>query len=197
MALPQTVRVKLSSEAAEAITISPVVVQDLPIRELLEHMLAVTGKDEARIREFIRRGSMVSGASRFRWAGWEAEADALREVLASFPDPDPTRAFDAARCIRAILRGGRQTIEIPRDAAGRKSLFRRATFWDLLMEVVAGGGLVYVGYSYRDRADRFLRELAFAEAARLRAASSTVRFNTLRDQIGSSAFVQAELLVTR
>ena len=59
MALPQTVRVKLSSEAAEAITISPVVVQDLPIRELLEHMLAVTGKDEARIREFLQ--------TRVRW----------------------------------------------------------------------------------------------------------------------------------
>jgi hypothetical protein len=197
MALPQTVRVKLSSEAAESITISPVVVQDLPIRELLEHMLAVTGKDEPRIREFLKRDSMVSGASRFRWAGWEAEADSLREALASFPDPDPSRTFDPSRCIRAILRGGRQAIEIPRDAVGRKSLFRRATFWDLLMEVAAAGEVVYGGYSYRDRADRFLRELAFAEAARLRAGSSTVRFNTLRDQISSAAFVQAELVVTR
>jgi hypothetical protein len=197
MALPQTVRVKLSSEAAESITISPVVVQELPIRELLEHMLAVTGKDEARIRDFLKRGSMVSGASRFRWAGWEPEADSLREVLASFPDPDPSRAFDPSHCIRAILRGGRQTIEIPRDAVARKSLFRRTAFWDLLMEVAAAGEMAYGGYSYRDRADRFLRDFAFAEAARLRAASGTVRFNTLRDQIRSAAFVQAELVVTR
>ena len=41
--LPQTVRVKLSSEAAEAIAMTPVVVQELPVRELIEHMLGVTG----------------------------------------------------------------------------------------------------------------------------------------------------------
>jgi hypothetical protein len=197
MALPQTVRVKLSSEAAEAIALSAVVVQDLPIRELLEHLLAVTGKDEQRIREFLKRGTMVSGASRFRWAGWEAEAESLREALASFPDPDPSLPFDPARCIRAILRGGRQPIGIPRDAAARKPLFQRATFWDLLMEIALGGGVVYSGYSYRDRADRFLRDFTFAEAARLREASGTVRFNTLRDQIRNVAFVQVELLVTR
>jgi hypothetical protein len=197
MALPQTVRVKLSSEAAEAITLSAVVVQDLPIRELLEHMLAVTGKDEQRIREFLKRGTLVSGASRFRWTGWEAEAEPLRELLASFPDPDPSRPFDPARCIRAILRGGRQPIGIPRDASGRKPRFQHDTFWDLLMELAHGAQVVYSGYSYRDRADRFLRDLTFAEAARLREASGTVRFNTLREQIRSTAFVQAELLVTR
>ena len=196
MALPQTVRVKLSSEAAEAITISPVVVQDLPIRELMEHMLAVTGKDEPRICEFLKRGSMLSGASRFRWAGWEVEIEALRELLATFPDPDPTRAFDPARCVHAILRGGRVAIEIPRDAAGRNSLFHRSTFWDVLMELSVGGA-VYEGYSYRHRADRYLRRFAFAEVARLREAGATVRFHTLRDQIRAVAFAHAELLVER
>ena len=73
MALPRRVRVKLSSEAAESISITPVVVQEMPVRELVEHMLGVTGKDEARIRELLLRGTLVSGASRFRWAGWEAE----------------------------------------------------------------------------------------------------------------------------
>ena len=186
MALPQTVRVKLSSEAAEAISITPVVVQELPIRELVEHMLGVTGKDEARIREFLLRGSLVSGASRFRWAGWEADAEALREVLATLPRSRPDARLRAgplhARNSARRTPGHRNSARRGRRA---KSLFRRATFWDLLMEVVAGGGLVYAGYSYRDRADRFLRELTFAEAARLRAASSTVRFNTLRDQIGT------------
>lgn len=196
MALPQTIRVKLSSEAAEAITISPVVVQDLPIRELMEHMLAVTGKDEPRIREFLRRGSMVSGASRFRWTGWEAEIEALRELLATFPDPDPSRAFDAGRCVRAILRGGRQTIEVPRDAVARKGLFQRSTFWDVLMELAAGG-TVYDGYSYRNRADRYVRQFAFGEVTRLREAGATVRFHTLRDQIRGAAFAHAELLVER
>lgn len=196
MALPQTVRVKLSSEAAEAISISPVVVQDLPIRELLEHMLGVTGKDEPRIREFLKRGSLVSGASRFRWAGWEVEMEGLRELLASFPDPDPSRTFDPGRCVRVTLRGGRQTIEIPREAGGRRTIFQRTSFWDVLMEL-AGSGVVYGGYSYRDRADRFLREVGFSDASRLRQSADTVRFQTLRDQIRSVAFLQAELLVTR
>jgi len=64
MALPPIVRVKLSSEAAESISITPVVVREMPVRELVEYMLGVTGKDEARIRELLLRGSLVSGASR-------------------------------------------------------------------------------------------------------------------------------------
>src|SRR5262249_5318842 len=113
MALPQTIRVKLSSEVAESISITRVVVQELPMRELIEHILGVVGKDESRIREILLRGTLVSGASRFRWPGWEADAESLRESLAAFPDADPSLPFAAARCIRATLRGGRQTIEIP------------------------------------------------------------------------------------
>lgn len=196
MALPPTVRVKLSSEAAESITLTPVVVQELPVRELIEHMLGVTGKDEARIRELLQRGSLVSGATRFRWTGWAADLESLREVLVTFPDPDPSRSFAAERCVRAILRGGRRPIEIPREAVARKGLFRRETFWDLLMNVV-GAGAAYAGYSYRERADRFVRELALAETERLRAGSGTVPYSTLKDQIHSVGFTQAELYVTR
>jgi hypothetical protein len=196
MALPATVRVKLSSEAAESITLTPVVVQELPVRELIEHMLGVTGKDEPRIRELLLRGTLVSGASRFRWAGWAADPDGLRDVLATFPDPDPSRPFAAERCIRAILRGGRQAIEIPREAVARKGLFRRETFWDLLMSVVAGGA-VYSGYSYRDRADRFHRDISLPDTERLRAGSGLIPFSTLKDQINMVGFTHAELYATR
>ena len=151
-----TVRVKLSSEAAESISLTPVVVQELPVRELIEHMLGLTGKDEARIRELLLRGTLVSGASRFRWAGWDADVEGVREVLATFPDPDPSRPFAAERCVRAILRGGRQAIEIPREAGARKALFQRET----LLGSADGGGRRsgarrYAGYSYRERADRY------------------------------------------
>ena len=67
MSLPDRVRVKLSSEAAEGISITPVVVQEIGTRELVEYMLGLTGKDEARVRELLLRGTLVSGASRFRW----------------------------------------------------------------------------------------------------------------------------------
>jgi hypothetical protein len=197
MALPQTVRVKLSSEVAEAISITPVVLQELPVRELVEHLLGIAGKDESRIREMLLRGTLVSGATRFRWAGWEADRESLRELLATFPDAEPARPFAAAACIRATLRGGRHAIEIPREAAARKSLFQRKTFWDLLMEVVGASGPAYSGYSYRDRADRYVREFTPAEIERVRAAASEVRYSALREQIRSVGFGQAELHVTR
>ncbi len=137
MSLPPTVRVKLSSEAAESISITPVVIQEMPVRELVEYMMGVTGKDEARIAELLLRGSLVSGASRFRWVGWEAGLDDLRALLATFPDPDPARAFHAPSCVRATLRGGRQPIEITRQAGERKGLFQRDSFWDALLRVVS------------------------------------------------------------
>jgi len=197
MALPHTVRVKLSSEAAESISITPVVVQDMAIRELVEYMLGVTGKDEGRIRELLLRGSLVSGASRFRWAGWDADLANLRDLLATFPDADPTRGFSAADCTRVILRGGRLPIEISREAAARKGLFQRETFWNALMKVVTATNPAYAGYSYRDRCDRYLREFSGAQREQVRAASGMVRYTTLRDQIRSLAFVQAELYVKR
>jgi len=197
MALPSIVRVKLSSETAEAISLTPVVVQDLPIRDLLEHMLGVAGKDEPRIREMLLRGTLVNGASRFRWAGWEADLAGIRELLASFPDPDPLRPFAGERCTRAVLRGGRQAIEVAREAGLRKSLFQRVTFWERLMEVVNAAQPMYSGYSYRDRADRYWREFTHAETESIRAASETVRYTTLRAQIRSAGFQQAELYVTR
>ena len=197
MALPQTILVKLSSEAAEAISLTPVVVQQIPVRELIEHILGLAGKDGERIRELLRRGTLVSGASRFRWAGWEADAADIREVLTTFPDPDPSLPFASQRCVRMILRGGRQSIDIPREAAARKGLFQRASFWDLLMEVTDAASVAYHGYSYRYRADRYLREFTPLETERVCAASEAIRFSTLRDQIRTVGFTQAELYVTR
>lgn len=197
MPLPPTVRVKLSSEAAEAIAMTPVLLQELPTRELIEHMLGVVGKDLVRMREILLRGTMVAGASRFRWAGWAVDDDDLRALLATFPDADPAQTFAAARCIRLVLRGGRQPIEIRREVAGRKGLFQRETFWDVLMETAAAAPLSYVGYSYRDRADRFQRDLTVDEAARLRAAADSVKYSTLRDQIRTVAFTSVEVVATR
>ena len=99
--------------------------------------------------------------------------------------------------LRSVLRGGRQTIELRREALQRKSLFQRTTFWDIFLAVVAEGRGNYAGYSYRDRADRYLREFSLAEADRLRKAADTVKFSTLRDRIATVAFTEAELFATR
>ena len=198
MQLPETVRVKLSSEAAGAISITPVVVQELSMRELMDRVLGVVaGKEEARIREILLRGSLVVGASRFRWQGWEPDLPSLRALLDTFPDPNPSRAFAAEHCVCAILRGGRQAVEIPREAAIQKRLLQRHSFWDLMMEVVAAAELRYGGYSYRERADRYLRDFTAAEVQKIHAGSSRVKYSTLREQILRTAFQHAELLAGR
>ena len=202
MSLPATVRVKLSSEAAEGISITRVVVQDLPLRDLVEHMLGITGKNEGRVRELLLRGTLVSGASRFRWTGWEAELDGLRELLATFPGDDPARRFASGRCVRAVLRGGRQAIHIPREAGARKppllkKWLRKASFWDVLMELAATGEIRYLHYSYKDRADCYRFDMPLAATEKLRAAGEVVKYTSLREQIRSAGFVWAELYVER
>src|SRR5438046_1734000 len=197
MPLPATVRVKLSSEAAGAISLTQVVVQDLAVRDLIEHILGVTGKDEARVIDLIRRGSIVTGASRFRWQGWEPDAETVREILATFPDAETGRVFAPANCIRAVLRGGPRAIELPREAASRKGIFQRACFWDALMKVTAASSPEYAGYSYRERCDRYLRVFSHAEIVEIRAAASAVQYSTLRDQIRETAFTGAELFACR
>jgi len=195
--LPQTVRVKLSSEAAGFISLSPVVAQDLPLRDLIGYLLAVTGKDEARIREILLRGTMVDGASRFRWTGWDADMDELRRLLGGFPDSDPARPFLAERCNSVVLAGGRQEVTILRDPAARRRLFRRRTFWDDLMAVAGERPAAYAEYSYRHRADRYVRELSSAEAARIREAARRARFDALCGRVRPAAFTRAELFAER
>lgn len=197
MSLPEAVRVKLSSEAAEAISLTPVLVRDIPIRELVEHMLGVIGKNETRIRELLRRGTLVSGASRFRWEGWDADLESIRTLLATFPDADPARRFVPERCVRAVLRGGRHTVDIPRQAGVRKPLLRRRSFWDALMEIAAGAECRYEEYSYRERADLYRMDVTVAHGDRLRAAAPALKYSTLRQQVSSQAFFSVDLYVER
>jgi len=201
MPLPDTIRVKLSSEAAEYISLTPVVVQEMPVRELVEHMLAITGKDETRIRDLLSRGALVSGASRFRWTGMDADPNSLRALLATFPDSDPSRPFAAARCVRAILRGPRQPIGIPREIGARRGLrdriFGRSSFWDRLMGLATSAGPRYGGYSYADRADIYQVTLDGLHAERLREASRLVRYTALEAQIRNTPINSVELYVVR
>jgi hypothetical protein len=197
MSLPDRIRVKLSSEVAESIAITPVVVSDIPVRELIEHMLGVTGKDEVRLHELLLRGTLVSGASRFRWTGWDADRDAIRDVLATFPDPDPQRRFTPQLCLRATLRGPGRRIEIPREIGQRKPLFRRSSFWETLMEVAGAAETRYLDYSYRERADCYSAPVSLAALERLRASAPLLKYVTLQQQILRTALETVDLLVKR
>ncbi len=194
--LPETVRVKLSTEAAGTISLTAVVARDMTVRELAEEILAVTGKDSPRVAAILQRGTLVSGATRFRWAAIEAGASEVEVLLAAFPDSDPARAFAADRCLSAVLTG-RRPIEISREAGLRKPLLRRSTFWDALMQAAAAGPLHYCEYSYRRRADRYRLELTPPERARLHAAARLVRYAGLRRQIQDEPVTGVDFFVAR
>lgn len=197
MALPETIRVKISSEAAEFISITPVVVREMPARELIEAMLGVTGKDAARVREIFRRGSLVQGASRFRWETLDADPAAIESVLATFPDPDPARPFTPALCLRAVLKGPNTRIDIPRQAGSERRLFRKRSFWHVLMELAEAATPRYLGYSYRERADHYTFAVAPADAVRLCQSAGTIRYSGLEAQVRRTRLDSIELYVER
>jgi hypothetical protein len=197
MDLPETVRVKLSSEAAGSISITPVVVRDMATRELVELMLGITGKDAGRVRELMMRGTLVSGASRFRWSGWDPGLPALQELLATFPDSDPRLPFSVERCVRAVFHGGRAIVDVPRDAGQRHRFLRRNSLWDRLMALVAAMPVEYVDYSYRDRADRYRLAISAELSQALRASASMAAYTTLASQLQECQFETLELFVER
>ncbi|MGH9673901.1 MAG: hypothetical protein ACRD44_12030 [Bryobacteraceae bacterium] len=198
MSLPETVRLRISSEAAGAISISPVVVQDMPLRELVDHMLGVTGKDPARLRELLLRGTFVSGASRMRWTGWDASDGVIRQLLTTFPDPDPARPFDAAGCVRAVLRAAAgPPVDLPRDAAVRRSLIRRRSFWNVVIGVAREGSPQYLDYSYKEHADRYRLELTPPLAGRLRDEAGLLTYPGLAQQVRAGAWIEMDLHTRR
>lgn len=197
MPLPDTIRVKLSTEAVEAISFSPVVVRDMPFRELFEMIVSLTGKHTERIREILARGTLVNSASRFRWQGWEAAAVDIEAMLAAFPDSDPSRVFDATRCVKVVVRGGIAPVELPRAAAAERRLLRGESFWDVLAAMVDVKPPTYLEYSYREKADRYRLTPDASERQRIVAAAPLLRYSTLVQQITRSPIEAVDFLVSR
>lgn len=197
MAIPQTIRVKLSSEEAGSVSITGVVVRDIPLRELVTLMLGITGKDAARVHDLLRRGTLVSGATRYRWQGWDAGLDNVAELLETFPRPDPSRPFSADHCVRAVIQGPGYGTELPRELGVRRRLFRRRSFWSALMEVADQESLRYIDYSYKEKADCYRVELSLSAAERLRGHAGLVRYPTLENQIRSGSVEAVDLFVER
>jgi hypothetical protein len=195
--LPETIRVKISSEAADSISLTPVVVREMLTRELIEAMLGVAGKDPARVHDLLQRGSLVAGASRFRWQGWDADRAAIEAALATFPDPDPGREFARKSCLHAVLKGPKVRIDIPREAGSERRLFQKRSFWDVLMEYAEAARPRYAGYSYRERADHYTVEVPPAGAIRLRESAGAIRYSTLEVQVRHAHFDMIEFYVTR
>lgn len=197
MALPQTVRVKLSPENAGYLSIAPVLAREMPLRELVELMLDVAGKSPERVAELLLRGVLVSGATRFRWNGFDVQPHELAELLATFPDPEPDRPFAAAQCLRVVLTGPGARLEISRPAAARKRWLKPLSFWDLLLELAAEAPPEYRHYSYKERTDCYRLSLSAAAAERLRRNAGLLRHRPLAERVRLGSFRQADFYVAR
>jgi hypothetical protein len=195
--LPEKIPVKISSEAAGYVSFSPVLARQMTPAELLEQILGVTGKDAGRVREILEQGTVVSGASRFRWAPIQAPVQEVEEALRVFPDPRPERRFDPARCVRAVLAGGRGPIELTCEAASSKRWFGRRSFWQVLMETAEKLEPAYQQYSYADRADVYRVELPVEVARALREQANLLRFSSLEAMVREYSYDKLELWVER
>ena len=129
MPLPETIPIKISSEAAGYVSLTPVSRQDLPCADLIERIVAVTGKRADRIAEILQRGSFVSGSARYRWERIAADVEEVEALLVRLPDEQPERPFEAAKCHTVFLRGRRTSVEIRADFAKTKRLFKKDSFW--------------------------------------------------------------------
>ena len=197
MPLPETIPAKISSEAAGYISMSPVARQELPLVDLVERILAVTGKDACRIREILARGSFVSGSSRYRWEAVEADEAGLGALLARFPDPEPERPFEASRCTLVVLRGARGTVEIGHEVAAKRRLLRRRNYWDVLIPSLAALSPRYDRYSYAERADVYVVTLPQEAALGLQQEAELLRYTTVIQQVRRLVPESAELFVER
>jgi hypothetical protein len=174
-----------------------VVVREMPLAGLIELMLDMTGKDAARIRELLLRGTLVSGASRYRWSGWDAGMENVEAALVSFPDPEPGRIFDAAGCVHVILRGPALKLDVAREALAKKRLLGRRSFWDELLELANEAKPEYSGYSYRERADRYRLVVPPAWAERLRSNAGLLRYSAVETQLRLGQLSTIEFFIPR
>jgi hypothetical protein len=195
MGLPDPVRVKISSEAAGYVSLTPVVAQELPLRELLEHAAAAVGPGAARLVELLRRGSLVAGASRFRWEPMNASEAEIAPHLAALPRPDPGRPFAAERCEKVWLTSPGARVEFSRAVAEARGFLRRRSFWDALLAEVSAPA--YVDYVYRERCDRYRAQVEPAQRAALHEAARWLRQRALERRIRGAAFDAAEFYVRR
>src|SRR6266478_1969521 len=93
MPLPETIAVRFTEEDAGYVTVRPVVRQVFRLAELVDMVLSITGKNELRVQQIFRAGTVVYNGFRYSWEGFTREAGELAALLAAFPDDDPLRAF--------------------------------------------------------------------------------------------------------
>lgn len=201
MPLPETIAVRYTEEEADNFSIRPVKRQTFQVRELVDMILRVAGKDEPRVRQILRSGTIVYHFYRYWWQGFDADSAALAALLAEFPSDDPQRPFDASACNAILLdptAAGRRAIEVSREEASRKPLFAAKSFWDCLLGFAQGAAraaaasaessatqpsLTYAGYSFDRTADQYQLTLGSEQRLALAGDAATLAARPLRTKL--------------
>jgi hypothetical protein len=187
MSLPETIPVKYTEEEAESVSLRPVVRQTFRSPELVDMIVSVAGKDAERVRQILRSGTIVFHSYRYWWQGIDPDAAALSDLLARYPDADPSRAFRAADCIEAILESSgasaRHSLRLRREDAARRRIFRAHSFWNSLMDLARDSAPAYREYSYSLRADIFESPLSVTQLEFLAREAARYAPRSLRVQI--------------
>lgn len=195
--LPRKIPVKISSEAAGYISFTPVARQELEPGELVERILGVTGKRPSRIREILSRGSFASGSSRYRWEPLEADSDELGALLERFPDEAPGRPLDTAKCVKVAFQGRRGMMELEPETASKRRLFKKTSFWDVVLAAVESAGAEYQRYSYPDQADVYRVRLPAEILQNLLAQTHLLKYSSIAQELRFLEPDLAELFVKR
>jgi hypothetical protein len=201
MPAPETIPVKLADEVAEYIEARPVLRQTLTLRQLVDLVLATTGKNAPRIAEVIRSGTCTYNRYRYWWQGFTLDDDTLARLLAGFPDPDPARPFDAAACAWVQFVSDEvpfpRTLLLEREQAARRRWFRRESFWDALLALARTRPPAYREYSYHHRGDLYTLSLDDRDLARLAAAAARLCPRSLRPPLGRARWQHLQLFCPR
>jgi hypothetical protein len=196
---PETIPVKYSEEEAEFISMRPLVRQTFRAAELVDMIVAVTGKDPQRVRQILRSGTIVFHSYRYWWQGFDAEPDKLAAILARYPDANPSRLFRPEDCTETILESAatpasnsmlqtstpRHSLHLRREDASRKRLFRSRSLWDALMDLTRSSPPTYREYSYALRADIYVLQPNAAQLARFASEAAQYSPRSLRPHLAS------------
>jgi hypothetical protein len=157
--LPETISVRYTEEEAGYVTVRPLVRQTFSMDELLDMILSVAGKELTRVQQLLHSGTVVYHFYRYTWTGFDADEAELAAALAKFPDADPSRLFMPNLCTNAVFDGPgvnpRHLLDLVKDSASRRRIFRRESFWQRLMDIASEENLMYEKYSYSRHADLY------------------------------------------
>jgi hypothetical protein len=186
---PASIPVKYSEDDAQFISIRPLVRQFFRPAELIDMIVSVAGKDPSRVQKILSSGTIVFNSYRYWWDAFAPDPAALSEILAAYPDAQPSRPFRPEDCTEIILESAgtppRHSLRLRRADASRKHLFRSRSLWDAFLDLTCQPAPTYREYSYAARADLYTQPLDVTAISNLEQAAARYAPRYLRPHLAA------------